>query len=112
MGFSEPSVAAHLGIPITSYQAFEAGQAEVPAALLAQLADLFKLSIFHFFRDAPFGEIEPGPRLAPESSAIFTVATDEDRVVCLVRDFRKLDRGKQQYVLLLARALVEDTKDE
>jgi len=112
MGFSEASVAAHVGIPIASYQAFEAGRAEVPAALLAQLADLFKVSIFYFFRDAPFGEIEPDLRSAPEPPAIFTVATDEDRVACLVRDFRKLNRDRQQYLLLLARVLVEDTKDE
>ena len=111
MGFTDASVAAHLAIPLTGYQAFEAGRAEMPAALLAQVADYFKVSIFYFFQDVPFGEIEPAPPSSPEPAAVFTVATDEDRVASLVRDFRSLDRDRQQYLLLLARVLAEEASD-
>jgi transcriptional regulator with XRE-family HTH domain len=109
MGFTEAAVAAHLGIPLERYQAFEAGRAETPATLLDQLADLFKVSIFNFFQGVRFGEIEPHPPSLPELAPVFTVATDEDRLAALVSDFRKLNRERQQYLLLLARVLVEDT---
>ena len=112
MGYTEAAVAAHLGIPLAGYQAFEAGQAETPAALLAQIADHFKVSILFFFQDVPFGEIEPDPTPPPEPATVFTVATDEDREASLVRDFRKLDRDRQQHLLMLARVLAEDTGDE
>jgi len=111
LGFTEASVAAHLGIPLACYQACEAGRAETPAALLAELADHLKVSIFYFFQDVPFGEDEPDPLPSPEPTAVFTVATDADRVASLVRDFRKLDRDRQQYLLLLARVLAEDAGD-
>jgi transcriptional regulator with XRE-family HTH domain len=111
MGYTEAAVAAHLGIPLEGYKAFEAGQAETPAALLAQIAEHFKVSILYFFQDVPFGEIEPDPPPSLEPT-IFTVATDEDRVASLVRDFRKLDRDRQQHLLMLARVLAEDTGDE
>jgi hypothetical protein len=48
----------------------------------------------------------------PELAPVFTVATDEDRLAALVSDFRKLNRERQQYILLLARVLVEDTGGE
>jgi transcriptional regulator with XRE-family HTH domain len=111
MGFTEAAVAAYLGIPFASYQAFEAGRMETPAELLAQLADLFKVSVFYFFQDLPFAEFEPQPSPS-EPAAVFTVATDEDRLAALVSDFRKLSRERQQYLLLLARVLVEDPRDE
>jgi transcriptional regulator with XRE-family HTH domain len=111
MGFTEAAVAAYVGIPFASYQAFEAGQMETPAELLAQLADLFEVSLFHFFQDLPFGEFEPKP-LPSEPAAVFTVATEEDRVAALVSDFSKLSRKRQQYLLLLARVLAEDPRDE
>jgi len=109
MGLAEATVASHLGVPLATYQSFEAGQAQTPAALLAQLADLFKVSIFYFFQDIRFGELEHSPSQS-EGAAVFTVATDEDRLAALENDFRQLDRERQQYLLLLARALVQDTK--
>lgn len=112
MGFSEAAIAAHLGVPLASYQAVEAGQAQMPAAQLAQLAELFEVSMFYFFQDAPFGEPERDPPSSPEAPRVFTVATDEDRVATLVGDFRSLDRDRQQYLLLLARALAADARDE
>jgi len=111
MGFTEASIAADLGIPLAAYQAFEAGRAAMPAAQLAQVAELFKVSMFYFFQDGPFGEIEPEAPSSPEPPRVFTVSTDADRVAALVRDFRSLDRDKQQYLLLLARALVADAGD-
>src|SRR5262245_14214933 len=83
VGLTETSVAAHLGIPLAGYQAFEGGLAETPAALLAELADHFRVSIFYFFQDVPFGEVEPDPVSPPEPTAVFTVATDEDRAAAL-----------------------------
>jgi transcriptional regulator with XRE-family HTH domain len=111
MGLAETTVASHLGVPLATYQSFEAGQTQTPAALLAQLADFFKVSIFYFFQDIRFGELEPSSSQS-EPTAVFTVATDEDRLASLVNDFRQLNRERQQYLLLLARALVQDTKSE
>jgi len=112
MGFTEASIAAHLGIPLATYQDFEAGRAEMPAAQLAELAEFFKVSMFYFFQEAVFTEVEPDPPSAPEPPRTFTVATDEDRTASLVRDFRAMDRNRQQYVLLLARALAAESQGE
>jgi transcriptional regulator with XRE-family HTH domain len=112
MGFTEGSIAAHLGIALSAYQDFEAGRAEMPAAQLADLAELFKVSMFYFFQEAAFGDVEPAPPSSPEPPRIFTVATDEDRAASLIHDFRSLDRNRQQYLLLLARALAAQSQDE
>jgi transcriptional regulator with XRE-family HTH domain len=110
-GLTEAAVAAHLGIPLAVYQSFEGGQAKTPAAQLAELADLFKVPLFYFFRDLPFGEFQP--RDPPsEPAPVFRVATDEDRMVALITDFCELDRERQQYLLLFARALVEHMRSE
>jgi transcriptional regulator with XRE-family HTH domain len=111
MDLTEAAIAARLGIPLASYQSFEAGRAEVPAAQLSELADLFKVPLFYFFRDLPLGEFEPR-YLRSEPAPVFRVATDEDRLVALIRDFHELDRERQQYLLLFARALVEYMRNE
>jgi transcriptional regulator with XRE-family HTH domain len=110
LGLSEVTVAEHIGVPLARYRAFEAGRAETPADLLAQLADYLGVSIFNFFHDVLYGEIEPSTSTEP--APVFTIATDEDRAAGLLNDFRKLDRQRQQCLLLLARALVEDTRED
>src|SRR5262245_42830831 len=111
MRLAEATVAAHLGIPTARYQSFEAGHATTPAAQLAELADLFRVPVFYFFQDLPFGELEP--RCSPSDPAVaFRVATDEDRLAALIYDFRELDRESQQHLLLFARALVEYLRNE
>jgi len=112
MGLTEDSVAAHLGVPLATYQSFEAGRTETPAEFLARLADYFEVSIFSFFQDVLYGEINPRPSPSIEPAPAFTIATDEDREAALLSDFRKMNRQQQQCLFLVARVLVEDTREE
>jgi transcriptional regulator with XRE-family HTH domain len=110
LGLTEQAVAEYVGIPIARYRAFEAGGAETPAAMLAQIADLFEVSIFYFFQALPLSS-EEEEALSAGAAPVLVVATDEDRSAALLEDFHAMDRGKQQYVLLLARTLAKASGD-
>jgi transcriptional regulator with XRE-family HTH domain len=111
LGLSEGVVAAHLGVPLERYREFEAGRTLIPAALLSYVGDLFKVPLFYFFQDLPFGEEDIEPSRLDEPP-VLVVATTEDRLDALVRDFLKADQEGQSYLLLLARAFAkhEDAK--
>jgi transcriptional regulator with XRE-family HTH domain len=109
LGLSEAAVAERVAVPLPYYEAFEAGQAQVPAVLLAQLAGLFKVPVFYFFQDV-FSAANKASASQPEPAAILATATDEERVAALVGDFQRTNRVGQQCLLLLARALAQDTE--
>jgi transcriptional regulator with XRE-family HTH domain len=108
LGLQKSAVAAHVGVPLTSYEEFELGQAQIPATMLAELADLFRVPLFYFFQDLPLDSPEAAPE-QPEGATVLTVATHADRVAALVADFQKLGWQEQQYVLMLAQALARDS---
>jgi hypothetical protein len=105
LGYSVDHVAQWAGIPAEAYESYEKG-APVPAALLAQVADLFARPLVWFFQgvgqDAAQkvddAEEEAGP-------VVYRVATVEHRVAALVESFRKLDFEGQQHLLAISKAL-------
>jgi transcriptional regulator with XRE-family HTH domain len=107
LGFSEGAVAAHLGVSLEKYQEFEAGRTLIPAALLANAADLCKVPLFYFFQDLCFGEEDIEPSQLDEPP-VLVVATTEERLDALARDFLNASREGQSYLLLLARAFAKD----
>lgn len=78
----------------------------IPAASLAYLGDLFKVPLFYFFQDLSFGEEDVEPSRLDEPP-VLVVATTEDRLDALVRDFLKAEQEGQCYLLLLARAFAK-----
>jgi transcriptional regulator with XRE-family HTH domain len=57
LGLAEGIVAAHLGIPVRNYQQYEAGRDRIPAALLLQASELFKIPLSSFFKISPLATI-------------------------------------------------------
>ena len=111
LGITQAAAAAHLGVSPQEYEKFEAGHVRMPPALLLQAGDLFKVPLFHFFQDLPFGEDDVEPtEAAPDSPLV--VATDFDRLAALVRDFQSSTAEGQSYLLLLARAFADDANDK
>jgi transcriptional regulator with XRE-family HTH domain len=104
LGFRKGAVAAHLGVSMASFEEIEAGQVEISPVLLGRLSELLKVPVLYFFEDMfPSGDAaEP---CQTERGAV----SDEERLERLVAAFRKLDRDKQQYLLVLAGALEQDT---
>ena len=109
LGLTSSAVAAHVGVAADAYELYEQGEAQLPAAMLAEIAELFKVPLFYFFQDLPL----ESPMTEPEeSAAVLTVATPADRASALVADFQKLEWHAQQYLLMLAQALVRERKLE
>jgi transcriptional regulator with XRE-family HTH domain len=107
LGIKAHAAALHVGVPLQTYEAYEAGEILTPAALLAQLGELLRVPIFYFFHDAPFGN-DKAVVVELNPPADYAVATEADRVLGLVTDFHKLDFERQQHLLLFARELVKD----
>jgi transcriptional regulator with XRE-family HTH domain len=107
LGLQKSAVAAHVGIDVSVYEQFELGQEQIPATMLAELADLFKVPLFYFFQDLPLESTEAPEQ--PDGATVLTVATHADRIAALVADFQKLGWQEQQYVLMLAQALARDS---
>ena len=104
-----PKAAAHVGVALETYEKYETGQHLIPAEQLAELAELFAVPVFYFFEDLEIGEAKPDvQQLKP--AAVYAVATVTDRIAALIDDFQKLDFDRQQHLLLVARALANDTR--
>jgi transcriptional regulator with XRE-family HTH domain len=103
LGFRKGAVAAHLGVSMERFEAMEAGRVEISPALLGQLSGLMKVPVLYFFEDLVAAQEADG-----ESSERGFVS-DEERVASLVGAFRRLDRDKQKYLLVLAETLAQDT---
>ena len=108
LGLQKSAVAAHLGIAPSLYDQYELGEAQVPATVLADVVDLFRVPLFYFFQDLVYDTPEPVSE-ETEPVAVLRVATHADRVAALVEDFHKLGWQEQQYVLMLAQALARDS---
>lgn len=109
LGLSASAVAAHVGVSADTYDGYESGEAQLPATMLAEIAELFKVPLFYFFQDL---SLESPETEFEEPTAVLTVATPADRISALVADFQKLEWQAQQYLLMLAQALVRERKVE
>src|SRR5262245_15973014 len=83
LGTSVEHVAQWAAIPVETYESYENG-APIPAALLAQVADLFEVPLVWFFHGVGQNEAhedDAGERTGP---AVYRVATVEHRIASLV----------------------------
>jgi transcriptional regulator with XRE-family HTH domain len=106
IGITALKAAAGVGVTRRTYAEYETGERLIPANQLAKLAELLKVPVFYFFDDLPTRE-EADAR-EPTMECVYTVATESERIAALVEDFQKLDFDRQQHLLFVARALVED----
>jgi transcriptional regulator with XRE-family HTH domain len=104
LGFRKGAVAAHLGVSMEYFEAMEAGRVELTPVLLGRLAELMKVPVLYFFEDLLSAEEADG------ENAERGFVSDEERVASLVGAFRRLDREKQQYLLVLAKTLAQDAE--
>ncbi len=105
LGFRKGAVAARLGVSMERFEAMEAGRVEITPALLGQLSELMKVPVLYFFEDLLSAEAAAGGESCDRG-----VGSDEERVASLVGAFRRLDREKQQYLLVLATTLAKDAE--
>jgi transcriptional regulator with XRE-family HTH domain len=108
LSISAPRAAAHLGVALQSYEEYEAGERLIPAKQLAELAELLTVPVFYFFEDLRKGEVEADVQQS-KPDVVYTIATETDRIAALIDDFQKLDFERQQHLLIVARALANDT---
>ena len=104
LGLTVSEVARVLAIAPRAYKALEEGIERVPASLLGQIAELFRVRVFFFFQDIDLGD-ERACDVAASPQGAYRVATLEERVEFLADAFRKLDLEGQQHLLALASAL-------
>jgi transcriptional regulator with XRE-family HTH domain len=96
----------NLALPTGTYESYEAGEAQVPAALLARIAEHFGVPVLWFFQDV----VPPADNDwedAPDADAprAYRVTTLDQRVDYLADSFRKLDLEGQQHLLAIVGAL-------
>ena len=108
LSIGSPKAAAHVGVALETYEEYETGEHLIPAKQLADLAELLAVPVFYFFEELQIGEEKPDVQQL-KSDAVYTVATETDRIAALIDDFQKLDFERQQHLLLVARALANDT---
>ena len=104
LGFRKGAVAAHLGVSMEYFEAMEAGRVELTPVLLGRLAELMKVPVLYFFEELLSAEEAGGENVE------HGFVSDEERVASLVGAFRRLDREKQQYLLVLAKLLAQDAE--
>jgi transcriptional regulator with XRE-family HTH domain len=110
IGISVITAAAGAGVTRQTYAEYELGERLIPANQLAKLAELLKVPVFYFFDDLPTcKEADAGE---PTTECVYTVATETERIAALVEDFQRLDFDRQQHLLFVARALVDDASRE
>ena len=107
LGIGSPKAAAHVGVALETYEEYETGEHLIPTKQLADLAELLAVPVFYFFEELHIGEEKPEVQQL-KSDAIYTVATETDRIAALIGDFQNLDFERQQHLLLVARALAND----
>jgi len=109
IGISVLRAAAGVGVTRQTYAEYEIGERLIPANQLAKLAELLKVPVFYFFDDLPTRQEADG---GPTTECVYTVATESERIAALVEDFQRLDFERQQHLLFVARALVDDASRE
>ncbi len=110
LGIGSPKAAAHVGVALETYEEYETGEHLIPTKQLADLAELLAVPVFYFFEELHIGEEKPEVQQL-KSDAIYTVATETDRIAALIGDFQNLDFERQQHLLLVARALANDMRN-
>jgi transcriptional regulator with XRE-family HTH domain len=106
IGMTTLKAAACVGVTRQTYAEYETGERLIPANQLAKLAELLKVPVFYFFDDLPTCKEADAQEATTEN--VYTVATETERIAALVEDFQKLDFDRQQHLLFVARALVDD----
>jgi transcriptional regulator with XRE-family HTH domain len=101
------AVARKVGASPQTYALYESGELQTPAMLLSDVAQLFRLPVTWFFQDL---SLDDPAETGGEEQAVFSVATDEERIQTLTDYFRGLDLEGQQHVLLVARTLFTSRK--
>jgi transcriptional regulator with XRE-family HTH domain len=104
LGMGADHVAQWAGISSETYVGYEGGE-PIPAALLAQVADLFGLPLIWFFQGVDEEEAEERDMEERAAPVVYQVATVEHRIAALVETFRQLDFEGQQHLLAISRAL-------
>jgi len=110
LGYGADRIAHWAAISVETYESYEKGT-PIPAALLAQIAELLEIPLVWFFQGVAQDDTtgnhaesehnageEPGP-------VVFQVATVEHRIAALVEAFRQLDFEGQQHLLAISREL-------
>jgi transcriptional regulator with XRE-family HTH domain len=110
IGITALKAAASVGVTRQTYAEYETGERLIPANQLAKLAELLKVPVFYFFDDLL--TCEGADAQEPTTEYVYTVATEIERIAALVGDFQKLDFDRQQHLLFVARALVDDASRE
>ena len=110
IGITALKAAATVGVTRQTYAEYETGERLIPANQLAKLAELLKVPVFYFFDDLLTREAADAQE--PTTEYVYTVATETERIAALVDDFQKLDFDRQQHLLFIARALVDDASRE
>ena len=110
IGLSALKAAAGVGVTRQTYAEYETGERLIPANQLAKLAELLKVPVFYFFDDLL--TCEEADAQEPTTEYVYTIATETERIAALVEDFQKLDFDRQQHLLFVARALVDDASRE
>jgi transcriptional regulator with XRE-family HTH domain len=104
LGYSVDHVAQWAAIPIETYEGYEKGE-PIPAALLAQVADLFVIPLVWFFQGVGQDAAQNDDAEEKGGPVVYRVATVEHRIAALVESFRKLDFEGQQHVMAISKAL-------
>jgi transcriptional regulator with XRE-family HTH domain len=105
------SVAEELRIEPSVYEGYEAGVEQVPALVLTEIADLFRVPVLWFFQDVVAGEEEDElTAVSRDPPPVYRVATVEERSHFLADSFRKLDLAGQQHLLAIAAALCQSNQ--
>jgi transcriptional regulator with XRE-family HTH domain len=110
LGYGIDRVAQWAAVSGETYESYEKG-APIPAALLAQIADLFEVPLVWFFQD--IGQNDTNDNHAEQDDdaereaglVVYRVATIEHRIAALVESFRQLDFEGQQHLLAISREL-------
>jgi transcriptional regulator with XRE-family HTH domain len=108
MGLSAARVAQRAGVPVPTYEGYENG-APIPAALLAQVAELLDIPLVWFFEGVAGDEVETRAAAPGAEPAVYRVATLEQRIEALADAFRQLDFEGQQHLLAISRALCQSS---
>jgi transcriptional regulator with XRE-family HTH domain len=104
LGYSADHVAQWAATPVETYESYENGT-PIPAALLAQVADLFAIPLVWFFQGVCGDEAREDDVEEKAGPVVYRVATVEHRIAALVESFRQLDFEGQQHLLAISRAL-------
>jgi len=104
LGLSVASVADWAGLSAETYADYEKGR-PVPAALLAEVAELLETPLSWFFEGVGCDDSDESDATPDAEPAVYRVATVDQRIEALAEAFKQLDFEGQQHLLAISRAL-------